>query len=142
MQRQAWEFLGALVLVIGTWFASNLVRNTPAEAPADAAPLITPVAVETPLDPTEQLLEIDLKTGDSFWGLHLDGVIPCSTMLVKGGGHLLMLSHADRPDLRCYYQIKDPKIVELDGRTFRVTITEPDRAHVTRIVPEHLADNL
>jgi len=142
MQRQAWELLGALVLVIGTWTISDHFRASQAIAPAEAMPIALPVAVAPPVDPTENLTEIDLQTGDSFWGLHLDGVIPCSSMLVKGGGYLLMLSHADHPDLRCYYQVKDPKVIELEGRAFRVTITESDRAHVTRIVPDQLAENL
>lgn len=30
---------------------------------------------------------MDLRTGDTFWGFHLDGVLPCSSMLVKGGGN-------------------------------------------------------
>lgn len=81
-------------------------------------------------------MEYQLKTGDSFWGLHLDGVVPCSTMLVRGGGHLVMISQADNPERKCYFQVKNSKVVELGGITFRVTVTDEDQVHVTRELVE------
>lgn len=93
----------------------------------------TETVAQTPLEAPETVpTEYHLKTGDTFWGLHLDGVVPCSTLLVKGGGHLVMLSHVDTPDRRCYYQVKDTKVVELGDVTFRLTVTDEDHVHVTR----------
>ena len=75
---------------------------------------------------------MDLRTGDTFWGLHLDGVVPCSKMLVKGGGNLVTLSHRNDGDARCIYHVVDEKRIELHGNEFRLRVVAPDQIHVER----------
>ena len=76
---------------------------------------------------------MDLRTGDTFWGFHLDGVLPCSSMLVKGGGNLVTLSEHTNSDARCIYQVVREKRITLCGREFLVRVVAADQIHVERI---------
>ena len=75
---------------------------------------------------------MDLRTGDTFWGLHLSGVIPCSKLLVKGGGNLVTLSLRNDGNARCVYHVMDEKRIELQGKTFCLRVIGPDQIHVER----------
>ena len=96
------------------------------------------VAVVAPdLEPSD----LHVRTGDHFWGLHLDGVIPCARMLVRGGGHLVILSSSDRPDAKCYFHVRGKKAVVFHGRKFSLAVTGEDRIRVIREPAEQLASN-
>jgi hypothetical protein len=75
---------------------------------------------------------MDLRTGDTFWGFRLSGVVPCSKMLVKGGGNLVTLSLQNDGDARCVYHVMDEKRIELQGKDFRLRVVGPDEIHVER----------
>lgn len=81
----------------------------------------------------EEPLEVVARTGDRFWGLHVEGVIPCSAMVVRGGGHLVILTREDRPMDKCSYHVKGKKKVQLDERTFLLTVVSDDMIRVERI---------
>ena len=68
---------------------------------------------------------MDLRTGDSFWGFRLSGVVPCSKLLVKGGGHLVTLSLRNDGDAHCVYHVVDEKPIELQGKRFRLRSCRP-----------------
>ncbi len=91
------------------------------------------------VDPTATLTEVDVRTGDQFWGLHLDGVIPCASMLVKGGGHLVIISPQGNHEARCYFHVKDAKTVQLGKVHFRLQVVGPDQIHVIREPAEQVA---
>ncbi len=99
----------------------------------------SPPRVEATLvaEPTE----FNLRTGDSFWGLHLDGIVSLSTLLVKGGGHLVIISPVEKPDAKAYYQVRGEKTIQLEGITFLLTVTGDDQAHVGRVLEKQLAAN-
>ena len=109
--------------------AYHLDQSRPTEAP-------TPVTLEEP-EPSD----MHVRTGDQFWGINLDGVIPCSKMLVRGGGHLVILSPGDRPDAKCYFHVRSPKKVDLQGTRFTLAVAGQDKIHVTRADDEQLASN-
>lgn len=94
-----------------------------------------PVATSIELEPTD----LHVRTGDRFWGLHLDGVIPCARMLVRGGGHLVILSPRDEPEAKCYFHVRGTKSVVFHGRKFSLAVTDEDRIHVIREPAEQLA---
>jgi len=119
MKRLALPFLAALA--VGTALAGAKFWR-PTESPPKAE--FVPVVVEPD--------EMDLNTGDTFWGMSLDGVIPCSSMIVKGGGHLVSLSRNTQTDRKLYFHVRGTKEIELDGRTFRMTVTGDDTVHVDR----------
>lgn len=131
MKRHLGTFAAALLLILGTFTVTErwvLHRQHTVQA--------QPVAV---VDPTADLTEIDVRTGDAFWGLHLDGVIPCASMLVKGGGHLVIISPQGNHEARCYFHIKDAKVVELGAVRFRLQVVAPDQVHVIREPAEQVA---
>jgi hypothetical protein len=113
----------AICLVSGTWCVSHLGLHPTTEA---AANQVAPVACITEDD------VMDLRTGDTFWGFRLSGVIPCSKMLVKGGGNLVTLSLQNDGDARCVYHVVDEKRIELQGKEFRLRVVGPDEVHVER----------
>lgn len=117
------EFAAALSLVAVTWLVAHTYRQ-----PALATAAATPTAV----DPTLAQTDLRLRTGDSFWGMHLGGVIPCASMLVKGGGHLVMLSPQENHEARCFFHIKENKQLTFGGHTFHLEVIGPDQVHVVR----------
>lgn len=131
MKRHLGTVAAALFLVLGTFTVTErwvLHRQHAVQA--------QPVVA---VDPTADLAEVDVRTGDAFWGLHLDGVIPCASMLVKGGGHLVIISPQGNHEARCYFHIKDTKVVELGAVRFRLQVVAPDRIHVIREPAEQVA---
>jgi hypothetical protein len=82
---------------------------------------------------------LDVRTGDTFWGLSLDGVVPCSSMLVKGGGHLVSISRNSASDRKLHFHVRDTKLIELDNVKFRLTVTGDDKVHVDRSFVSDLA---
>jgi hypothetical protein len=113
----------AICLVSATWCASHPVWHSTAEAIENQAP---------PAAPTVQADVMDLRTGDTFWGLHLDGVVPCSSMLVKGGGNLVTLSVQHDHDAHCIYHVVHEKRITLHGNEFRLSVVAADQIHVER----------
>ena len=89
--------------------------------------------------PEPEPSDLHVRTGERFWGLHLDGVIPCARMLVRGGGHLVILSHRDEPEAKCYFHVRSQKTVDLRGRKFSLVVTGEDRIRVIREPAEQLA---
>jgi hypothetical protein len=109
----------AACLVGGTWWASHpAIRHK--------APLFIP---PTPKIEADAMV---IRTGDRFWGLHLDGVLPCSTILVKGGGNLVTLSAPDDHGAHCIYQVVKEKQIVLRGQKFRLRVIAPDQCQVER----------
>ncbi|MBX3411374.1 MAG: hypothetical protein KF708_01560 [Pirellulales bacterium] len=85
---------------------------------------------------------MELRTGDTFWGMSLDGVVPCSSMLVKGGGHLVSISRNSQSDRKLYFHVRGTKLIELDKQKFKLTVTGEDSVHVDRTLVEELAANV
>ena len=123
MQHNAFHVVLAICLVGGTWWAS---RSTFPRTALDGEdqPSLVYRAIETDV--------MDVRTGDHFWGLHLDSVLPCSSMIVKGGGHLVTLSVPDDHDSRCIYQVVNEKKITLQGDVFRLRVIGTDQIHVER----------
>jgi hypothetical protein len=113
----------AICLVSGTWCASHLGLHPTTEATANQAAPVASIAEDDVMD---------LRTGDTFWGFHLTGVVPCSKLLVKGAGNLVTLSLRDDGDARCVYHVMDEKRIELQGKEFRLRVIGPDQIHVER----------
>ncbi len=111
-------------LLTAAYYLDRSVRDDPKAA-----------VVAPDLEPSD----LHLRTGDHFWGLHLDGVIPCARLLVRGGGHLVILSPRDEPEAKCYFHVRSQKTVELQGRKFSLVVTGEDRIHVIREPAEQLA---
>jgi hypothetical protein len=123
MRSHVFHVVLAVCLVSGTWWTSHSALYPTAEAVENQAP---------PVAPTVEADVIDLRTGDTFWGLHLDGVVPCSSMLVKGGGNLVTLSGQHDHDARCMYQVVHEKQITLHGNEFRLRVVAADQIHVER----------
>jgi hypothetical protein len=113
----------AICLVGGTWYACHPTLPTGTEA----APSRALAAV-----PTAEADVMDRRTGDFFWGLHLDAVVPCSSMVVKGGGNLVTLSVQSDPAAHCVYHVVHEKRIELHGKAFRLRVIAADQIHVER----------
>lgn len=130
MIRHCVHFVVALVLVSGTFLTAQRLTATP----ASGAPTVAVEHAATPVtaDPTATLDELSLHTGDRFWGLYLGGVIPCSTMLVKGGGYLVMLAPNHDQKASCFFHVKEAKEIEFHGRRFRLEVTGQDHVRVVR----------
>ncbi len=133
MKIQLFHVVLAICLVSGTWFASRPVGPAAAEVTrSQVAPA-----------PTIEADILDLRTGDTFWGFHLSGVVPCAKILVKGGGNLVTLSLRNDGDARCIYHVLGEKRIELQGKVFRLSVVAPDQIHVEREpVSKAVATNL
>jgi hypothetical protein len=123
LQSHVFHFVLAICLVGGTWYVSRPVLH-PSGAAADQEAARVVLAAEDDV--------MDLRTGDVFWGIHLDGVVPCSNLLVKGGGHLVTLSVPPDRDGHCIYHVAREKPITLHGRTFRLRVVAADQIHVER----------
>jgi hypothetical protein len=123
VQSQAFHIVLAICLVSGTWWASHPVLHPTSEVQENLAP---------PAAPTVEADAMDLRTGDTFWGIHLDGVVPCSSLVVKGGGNLVTLSAQHDHDARCVYQVVQEKRITLHGNEFLLRVVAPDQIHVER----------
>lgn len=128
MLRRCTIALFVPTLIFGVWFATNSDSEAPPVKATAAAAVVEPSKMQ-------------IQTGDRFWGLHLDGIVACSSLLVKGGGHLVMITPLDDPELKCYYHVKDEKVVELNGLRFKLVVTGEDTAYVDRSFEERLAAN-
>mgnify|MGYP007059394746 CR=1 FL=1 len=124
---------GAALLVAGTWIVATHT-DEPAALPTPL-PAVEPVA----LDPTESLDELTLRTGDGFWGLHLQGIVPCAKMLVRGGGHIVSFSLLDEPLRHSHFHVRGEKTVVYGGHTFRISVIDDDMIHVVRQEETQLA---
>jgi hypothetical protein len=117
------QVLLAICLVGGTLWASHPGLPPAAEGSQEAA---APVIAKLESD------VLNLRTGDTFWGLHVDGVVPCSSMIIKGGGHLVTLSvHRDH-EAHCVFHVVKEKRIDLNGNSFRLRVTAADQIHVER----------
>jgi len=123
VQYYVFHVLLAIGLVSGTWCASHSAFQQATVVAQDNA---------QPVAPTVEADAMDLRTGDTFWGLHLDSVVPCSSMIVKGGGHLVTLSVRHDRDARCIYQVVHEKRITLHGDEFRVRVIAAHQIHVER----------
>ena len=112
-----------------------VVRLGSSTGPPATAPTAA-VAADLPAPEPHQR---QVRTGETFWGLHLDGVIPCSTLMVKGGGHLVILAPVAAPAFKCYFHVKDGKQVELEGQCFTLEVVGDDQIAVARAVDDILA---
>ena len=123
MCSHAFHVVLAICLVSGTWWASQPASRPTAEATENQAAPVAPAVEADVMDP---------RTGDTFWGLHLDGVVPCSNMIVKGGGNIVTLSMQHHHDARCIYQVIHEKRITLHGKKFRLRVLDADQIHVER----------
>jgi hypothetical protein len=123
MRSHLFHVVLAVCLVGGTWCASHPTLY-PTEALRENK--------GSPVAPTLEADVMDLRTGDTFWGLHLDGVVPCSSMLVKGGGNIVTLSEQHDRDARCMYQVVHEKRITLHGKEFLLSVVAADQIHVQR----------
>lgn len=123
MRSHVFHTVLAIFLVSGTWWASHPGMPPTAKASERQIGKIANVA---------EVDVLDLRIGDSFWGLHLSSVVPCSKMLVKGGGWLVTLSVRNDGDARCVYHVMDEKLIELQGKRFRLRVVGTDQIHVER----------
>jgi hypothetical protein len=123
VQYYAFHVVLAICLVGGMWCTSHPVLHPAPEVTENES---------SPASPTAEADVLDLRTGDTFWGLHLDSVVPCSTMLVKGGGHLVTLSIRHDHDARCIYHVVHEKRITLHGDQFRLRAVAADQIHVER----------
>ena len=114
----------AICLVSGTWWASHVALTSKAEI---QQPPVRPVIASIEAD------ALELRTGDNFWGLHLDGVVPCSSMLVKGGGHMVTLSVRSDHEMHCFYHVVKESRIELNGNKFRLRVIANDQIRVERV---------
>jgi hypothetical protein len=126
MQSHLFHVVLAVCLVGGTWCASHPALHPTAAVMENQDSLVAPAAEAVEAD------VIDLRTGDTFWGLHIDGVVPCSGLLVKGGGNIVTLSDQDDRDARCMYQVVHEKQIALHGKEFRLSVVAADQIHVRR----------
>lgn len=102
------------------------------------------VTKSVPIVPVETVVEPDVmtvRTGDHFWGFRLDGVLECSSLLIKKGGYMVILSEAARPEAKLYYHVVDEKPIELAGKNFRLIVLGEDQARVERNSEARLAAN-
>ncbi len=123
MRNHIFQVFLAFCVVGGTWCTSHLSSPFAATLPDQDRTL----AASLP-EPDS----LDLRTGDNFWGLHLDGVIPCSSLAVKGGGSIVTFSVENDHNVRCVYQVGHEKQINLRGEVFRVRVIAPDAIHVER----------
>lgn len=127
-------FFGCVCIgVASAWVTATVIQDRPV-APAEQIATTPEViqVVEVIADPTQQLDELTLGTGDTFWGLHFDGVLPCSRMLVRGGGYIVNFSDIDNPTYRAHFHVDGKKAVSVYGQEFTVEVTGEDEIHVVR----------
>ena len=122
MKSNLFHVVVAICLVGGTWFASHPLSDR-----------TTSGAVAGLIEPTTLGDALDVRTGDRFWGLQLCGVVPCSTLTVKGGGHLVTLSPQTDDNQRCFFHVMGEKQIELFGKKFQLSVNGPDQIHVERV---------
>jgi len=125
------SLIGVALVAVAAGFASGMFFQQERSLEPEAMPVI----------PVVEASEMELRTGDNFWGLHLDGVVALSSMLVKGGGHLVIISPLDQPDAKAYYHVRREKTIELAGTTFSLSVQGEDKAFVSRNLGEQLAAN-
>jgi len=120
----------ALFLVGGTWLAAR--GEIPSGKDITESAATVPHAADN---------SIDVQTGEKFWGLQLCGVVPCSTLVVKGGGHLVTIAFDGESDARCFYHVIGEKRIDVNGRAFRLRVEGPETVHVERVIAadDHVA---
>ena len=123
MSSNLFHVVLAICLVIGIWFASHGTFDRAAA---------TNVAPAGRHDSASELDAMDLRTGDRFWGYFLCGVVPCSNLVAKGGGHLVTLSLQDDRDARFFFHVVGAKKIKLAGKEFQLRVIAPDQVHVER----------
>lgn len=122
--RHLLQVLLAICLVGGTLWASH-----PGLPPAEEASQVQASSIPEKVEGDV----LDLRTGDTFWGVHVDGVVPCSSMIIKGGGNLVTLSLRREPGAHCVFHVIKEKRIDLNGNSFRLRVTEADHIHVERM---------
>ncbi len=127
-------------LIIGAtsaWIATAVLNGRspqPAETLIETSEVVQDVA--TIEDTTERLDELVVRPGDAFWGLQLDGILPCSKMLVRGGGHIVNFSLLDDAFRRSHFHVRKEKAVSVYDRKFTITIVSDDEIRVRRTPEE------
>jgi hypothetical protein len=119
--------LGAVLWLATSWTTEDLPDPVPNVTTARAP------AIEQ--EPTS----MELRVGDKFWGMHLDGVVPCSSMLVRGGGHLVLISPVKDPLSRCHFHVRGQKVIQLEGVRFTLDVLGEDTVFVNRDLGPELA---
>jgi len=126
-------FFGCVCIgVASAWVTATVIES---RVPAPVEELVVPEDIQTvavTVDPTKEPDELTLGTGDTFWGLHFDGMLPCSRMLVRGGGYIVNFSDIDNPTYRAHFHVDGKKTVSVYGQEFTVEVTGEDEIHVVR----------
>lgn len=120
--------IAAVAVIFGAKASTEGIRSFGSTKAGAAPPALQQPAPEPD--------EVVARTGDGFWGLHVEGVIPCSSMLVRGGGHLVILTRDDRPIEKCSYHVKGKKTVSLDARRFVLSVVGDDQIRAERVTNE------
>ncbi len=124
MQSYAIQSVLAVCLVVSTWCVSQFGFNSLGDSTTE--PTLSAAS-------NGEADILDLRTGDTFWGLHLDSVVPCSSLLVRGGGDLVTFSVMNNHNARCGYHVVKEKQIILHGNEFSVRVVGADQIHVERI---------
>lgn len=127
--------------VASAWMATTMFATAPTPEPVaivvEEPDVIDEVAMVE--DTTESLDELVLHTGDTFWGLHFDGMLPCSKMLVRGGGHIVNFSSLDDPYRHSHFHVRGARAVTVYDRPFTVEVLGEDEIRVSRTPADSVA---
>lgn len=124
-----------LLVATGALFASGAGERL--SAPGETLAAVGPIKNAAPQEADGSFV---VQTGQSFGGLHLQGVIPCSSMVVKGGGHLVIVTRHERPLESCSFHIKDTKRIEIDGHAYQVSVVKDDTIRALPVTGEKADD--
>jgi len=130
-------FTSLLIGVTSAWVTTTVLNHRSPETVetiVEVPESIQNVAIIE--DATEHLDELTISAGETFWGLHFDGILPCSKMLVRGGGHIVNFSQIDGSVGRTHFHVRKQKAVSVYGRKFTIEIVSDDEILVRRTPKE------
>lgn len=135
-------YLCSMVIgVASAWIATTMLVTPATPEPVAAVSEEPKEAEEFAVieDGTENLDELTLRTGDTFWGLHFDGMLPCSKMLVRGGGYIVNFSSLEDPYRHSHFHVRDARTISVYDHPFTVEVLNDDEIRVSRAPAESVA---
>ncbi len=141
MKNLGTYFCSMVIGVASAWIATTMLVTPVTPEPVAAVSEEPEVTEELAVfeDGTEVLDELTLHTGDTFWGLHFDGMLPCSKMLVRGGGHIVNFSLLEDPYRHSHFHVRGTRSVNVYDRPFTVEVLGDDEIRVSRVPAESVA---
>lgn len=121
--------------VASAWIATTMLISPPPTPEPVTTVIEAPEVVHefaVVEDVSEGLDEITLRTGDTFWGLHFDGMLPCSKMIVRGGGHIVNFSLLDDPLRHSHFHVRGAREILVYDRPITVEVLGDDEIRVSR----------